>query len=115
MRKYYIIHTPYGDDYIVNEKGQITQYRYTEKENNSFANDWKILGIHHTKRNTFINWDTVMKLIDKEEAPEWLYKTTQNPQYTIVDLDHETTREWGNTKSHGIKYIQKLDNTLYKS
>ncbi len=114
MKKYYFLYTKYGTGFAIDQKGRIKYYKTGDKLNtsdpyNNFSDNWRVLGIKHTKKNLFISWDKVMELIDKEEEPEWLYKTTQNPQWTIVDLDYGTTRVWGNTKAHGIWYIRKLN------
>ena len=39
-----------------------------------------------------------------KKKPTLLYKNG-HPRYTVVDLDHGTTRIWSNTVHHGIKAI----------
>ena len=105
--KYYIIKTPYGNYYIANEDGYITQYEGSDREY-SFSHQWQVQGISHVKKNLFISWSDLVERIDMGGVMNWLYKTSGNPQYTIRDLDHGTTREWGNTKFHGIEKIYYL-------
>jgi hypothetical protein len=95
------IFTPYGDCYAVNELGQIC------KPSNigtyyGFSDGWKIQGIEHVKMNWFIPFNKLTKEIVKDLPLK--YKNG-NPQFTVRDLDHGTTRTWGNTKYHAIADI----------
>lgn len=96
--------TPYGNHYKVNAQGQIIREHWDK--NGTFlppSEGWKFLGIQPV-RNTY------GYIPFKQITPEFLktldvlYKNG-NPKYTVVDLDHGTTRVWGNTKVHGIKHI----------
>lgn len=96
MKILFKIYTPYGDCYLVNDKGEIT------KNGNDFSGCWKIQGLSHVKMNWYIPFGNVTQELVKNLP--LLYKNG-NPQFTVRDLDHGTTREWGNTKYHGIKSI----------
>jgi hypothetical protein len=89
------IKTPRLDYYQVNEKGLIS------KDGNP-SGGWKFLGISHVKRNQFIPFRDLFDFLDSK--PDILYKNG-NPQWTVRDWDHGTTREWGNTRYHGISAI----------
>ena len=88
------ISTPYGSRYSVNEQGHI---------NNS--PQWIFAGIEHVKKSWFIPFSEITpELI---HSLPLLYKNG-HPQFTVRDIDHGTTRTWGNTKFHGIQYIAVL-------
>ncbi len=95
------IYTPYGNCYTVNELGQIgrTDMPFTPSDS------WKIQGIASVKSNAFMPFNKITK--ENIATLQLLYKNG-NPRFTVRDLDHGTTREWGNTKAHGIKSIQFL-------
>lgn len=95
------IYTPYGNTYTVNELGQIsrTDMAFTPSDN------WKIQGIESVKSNAYIPFSKITK--ENIAHLQLLYKNG-NPKFTVRDLDHGTTRVWGNTKVHGIKSIQFL-------
>lgn len=86
-----IITTPYGNKYEIDAEGRING-----------SDNWRLKGIEHVKKSWFI---PIKDLTEKrlKELP-LLYKNG-NPQFTVRDLDHGTTRVWGNTKYHGIKSI----------
>jgi len=96
--------TPNGEKFNINPKGQIIRLDMKFDPSDS----WKFLGIEHVKRNQFIPFDKL--------TPENIetFKTWKNgnPQWTVRDLDHGTTRVWWNTKYHGIKrmYFEIVDN-----
>lgn len=92
------IQTPYGDEYTIDDQFNISRY------NQQKSRQWKIQGILNVRRNL---WAMILiKSITKEwlESHPLTYKNG-NPMYTIADLDYGTTRTWGNTKVHGIKYM----------
>lgn len=92
------ITTPYGNRYVVHENGDIQR---TDLEHKPSGN-WKMLGIKVVRGSLFLPLAKITQ--------EWLntypllYKNG-NPRYTVMDLDHGTRREWGNTKYHGIRSI----------
>ncbi len=90
------ISTPYLDYYKVDDKGRIIN----ANDGCNGSDDWLFLGISHVKRNDFIPFKHLKKFL--ESKPNLLWKNG-NPQWTVRDLDHGTTREWGNTQYHGIK------------
>ena len=92
------ISTPYGNHYKVTEKGEIVRTDMSFEP----SGQWLMQGLSHVKRNYFIPFN----LLTPEflEGLTILWKTA-NPQWTVRDLDHGSTREWGNTKWHGIKNI----------
>jgi hypothetical protein len=103
--------TPYGqhltsETYLVNFKGQLCR-RANTKTAYGFDNGWKFLGIEHVKRNEFIPFERIKNWTTEQfKSFEWCYKNG-NPQWTVRDLDHGSTRTWGNTKHHGIKYMRR--------
>lgn len=91
--------TPYGDHYKIDENGNIIRM---DIEGFKASEQWKFLGLSHVKRNDFIPFERI--------TPEFLetFKLcwkNGNPQWTVRDLDHGTTREWGNEKYHGPKKL----------
>lgn len=80
------IKTPRFDYYQVNEEG------YLYKDGTEPSGGWKFLGISHVKRNWFIPFSELFDFLDSK--PDILYKNG-NPQWTVRDLDHGSTREWG--------------------
>jgi hypothetical protein len=97
MKTLLIIYTPYGDRYEVNELGEIKS-----KNLSDFSKSWKLQGIENVKSNEYIPF----KELTKERVKELqLFYKNGNPRYTVRDLDHGTTRTWGNTKVHGISGI----------
>jgi hypothetical protein len=104
--KYLRIVTPYGDSYLVNEQGLITQGYH--KLDYPFSGEWILSGIANVKspnRRSFHLDDLWSMDLNKVQ---WRYKNG-NPRYTVIDIDHGTTRVWGNTRVHGIRYICKVE------
>ena len=95
-----IIYTPYGDVYKVNDKDEIA------KRDSDFSGKWLFLGLSHVKRNEFIPTGRITRELLK--SLELTYKNG-NPQWTVRDLDHGTTGEWGNTRVHGVKGMYFAD------
>ena len=94
--------TPYGKQYRIHEEGKIERLDmpFTPTMN------WRLLGIVLVTQA----WPGYMIPL-ADITPDWLKATellyrNGNPRYTVVDLDHGTTRIWGNTKVHGIKTLQ---------
>lgn len=92
------IRTPYGNQYRIYENGNIERMDMP----GMISGQWKMLGISHVKRSHFI---PLSELLNGKIPLEQVYKNG-NPQWTVRDLDHGTTREWGNTKVHGIARIE---------
>jgi hypothetical protein len=86
--------TPYGDRYKVDEQGRINGH-----------DKWRFLGIASTHGFAFgkmvLPYEDMTPAIVK--ATQWRYRTSGNPRFTVVDLDHGTRRVWGNTAHHGIR------------
>lgn len=91
--------TPYGSHYKVDKNGNIIR---TDIKDFEPSGDWKFVGISHVKQNWIIPFEELTK--ERLNNLNILWKNG-NPQWTVRDLDHGTTREWGNTKYHGIKSI----------
>lgn len=89
--------------FAVNNLGQITK-----KENigtyYGFSDTWKFKGMEHVKKSWFIPFEKINKELVKELPIK--YKNG-NPQFTVRDLDHGTTRVWGN---NGILQIRFINN-----
>lgn len=100
MSKLLTILTPYGERYYVNDKGEIS------RDGKDFSQTWKVQGIESVKSSYYIPLERITADFLKNFA--LLYKNG-NPMYTVRDLDNGTTRTWGNTKHHGIKYLGFID------
>lgn len=88
--------TPYRNCYYVNEKG------FLSNNQDSFSGDWVFKGIKSVKSNLFISFSELTK--DRLKSLTLLYKNS-HPKFTIVDIDHGTTRIHGNTIYHGVGEI----------
>jgi len=88
--------TPYGDSFFIHDNGDIERDIASKP-----SGDWKLLGIQHVKKNWLIPLTDLLA----GNIPEQLLYKNGNPQFTVVDLDHGTQREWGNTKYHGIEAL----------
>jgi hypothetical protein len=97
------ITTKYGNRYLVDEQANIIR---TDIPGFQASGQWKLLGIEHVKKGLFVRAENLADWL-KIERP-LLYKNG-DPQYTVRDLDHGTTRTWGNTKYHGIASIQVVE------
>jgi hypothetical protein len=89
--------TPYGDHYNIDlANGNIWQ----DRDEIEPSGQWKFAGFAHVKRNTFIS----LEKIQRDPALLSHIKTWKNgnPQWTVADIDHGTSRIWGNTKHHGV-------------
>ncbi len=93
--------TAYGDRYIIHENGDIERTDMDHKP----SGQWKLLGIQHVKSSRYIPLSDLWAI--NLNAFGWLYKNG-HPQWTVRDLDHGTTRVWGNTVFHGIKSIWEV-------
>lgn len=67
-----------------------------------------MLGIDHVKRRSFVPLAQLME--HGAEGLTMRYKNG-NPQWTVRDRDHGTTRVWGNTVYHGIVDIRVIADT----
>ena len=76
--------------FIVNDKGEITQFPGVFKQP-EFSGEWRMMGLQHVKRSEYI---PLTKLAERLPTLTLLYKNGK-PQYTVVDLDHGTRRSWG--------------------
>lgn len=92
------LNTAYGNRYIINEKGQIKR---TDMPFNP-SDSWKLLGIQHVVTGKFIPFSELPAFLSTK--PDMALKN-KKPMYTVRDLDHGTTRVWGNTDCHGIQSI----------
>ena len=95
------IRTRYGKEYHILENGNIQRLDGMNTAND----DWKMLGIVHTKRTRdFIPLEQLQNTQILGALPRTF--KNGNPQWTVVDMDHGTKRIWGNTVYHGIAIIQ---------
>jgi hypothetical protein len=91
------ITTPVLQEYIIDNDLNIY------KSGGKPSRGWKFAGLSHVKENRFVSAENVTpEFVAKNQM---LYKNG-NPCWTIRDIDHGTTREWGNTTKHGVKYIR---------
>lgn len=94
---YLHISTPYGNRYTIDSQGRFSR----DDLHSPFSDTWILKGIAHVRNTTFrIPLDELFKP-GCIESLNLLYKNG-HPQYTVIDIDHGTTRLWGNTKYHGI-------------
>ncbi len=98
-----ILTKPNGDIYHITNNAEIIR---TDIPGFKPSGQWLLKGIEHVKRNEFIPFSSITK--EKLENITLLYKNG-NPQWTVRDSDHGTTRTWGNTTSHGINSIKVMD------
>jgi len=94
------IFTPYGKQYVVDGEGRI---------NGSDA--WRLVGLFPT--HPFVrNWAHLIPFEDltpeKIKGLQFRYKNG-NPRYTVIDVDHGTVRQWGNTRHHGVHSMWYMD------
>ena len=92
------LRTKCGDQYHILENGDIVRL---DQKDFQPSGQWKMLGIHHVKRNEFIP----LNFIEPDANFPWTYKNG-NPQWTVVDVDRGTRRIWGNTKYDGIETLR---------
>lgn len=101
MARALFLSTPYGDKYYVHANGDIER---TDIHGFETSGNWKLLGIEHVKSSKFIPLSELLA----DGIPAQLSWKNGNPQWTVRDLDHGTTRTWGNTKYHGIRSLSKI-------
>ena len=94
------ITTPYGTYYDIDKKGNVVRHsnglnkiKSSEKEKAT----WRIIGMTSTHPFASLN-------VQQLKENDLLYKNG-HPRFTIVDIDHGTTRVHSNSKVHGIKRI----------
>ena len=81
-------------DYIVDMKtGNIIQ-RVSLYNGNKFSGQWKFMGLSHTRRNEIIRFSTIQENPEIIKSLSLRFKSGKG-QYHVRDLDHGTTREWG--------------------
>ncbi|MGH6796597.1 MAG: hypothetical protein ACREDH_15690 [Methylocella sp.] len=106
MRKF-IITTPYGNRYYIHDDAAI---EHADGQNGGGnATSWAFRALSSTHPFKFgrpaIPFSRLAEWL--ATAPELLNKNG-TPKWTIIDLDHGTTRCWGNTRVHGISDIREL-------
>lgn len=106
--KHYKIVTPYGGWYKINERGMVyacdNGFKCDPVKGN--GHQWDIVGA--TSTHPFVGLRIVpIATLAGMSSKELRYKNG-HPRYTIVDVDHGTTRVHGNTKVHGIKIIETV-------
>jgi hypothetical protein len=105
MSRKYVITTPYGKRYFIHANGEIER----ADGHAGPSKTWLLLGLSSTKHRQFGKRAISFANLDAwlETTPELRYKNG-NPLYTMIDLDHGTTRVHGNTRMHGIATIQRV-------
>ena len=110
----YEITTPYGDRYILNSLGNVLEYsngfkwqnyNYPTRSLKENLDTWKVLGLVEIK--PFNNLGYLIPLKEAVKIKSYSFKNGR-PRYTATDLDHGTTRVWGNWNYHGIKNIRVI-------
>lgn len=110
MKYYMIISTPYGDRFKVDLMTGYFVSRWTlGGKESKFSNtaNWKFKAFTHVKRNDRISLEWIQAHPSVVDIINWTWKNG-NPQWTVMDIDHGTTREWGNTKYHGVCSVQVI-------
>lgn len=94
---------PNAEHYKIDAQGRIMRQHWNDS--GAFlapSKEWTMRGIVHVKKSIFIPFSELTP--ERVKGLELLYKNGR-PQWTVVDLDHGTRREWGNTHFHGIKHL----------
>jgi len=105
----YLITTPYGDRYELDELGCVLTYSGNGLDKSNATRlelaSWQVLGLVELKP-----FGNLGQLIPLEEAVKLESTKFKNgkPKYTAMDRDHGTKRIWGNTQVHGIASIRKV-------
>ncbi len=96
----YRITTPYGDTYTTDDDGNVIESR-----NGKHTGDgkWRILGLVPVGSSRCFP----IPLSEAVHMDGLLYKNG-NPRFTVVDFDHGSYRQWGNTKHHGVKSVTRV-------
>src|SRR5436190_921639 len=104
MAAKFVLTTPYGNRYLIHENGDIER---TDIPSFQPSGSWKMLALVSAvpNRREFIAFSRLSDFLNT--APELRFKNGK-PRYTVRDLDHGTTREWGNTAVHGVAHIREL-------
>ena len=93
-----------GIEYAVDSKANIVRVTPRHIGNwkmfDSPSNQWKFVGLVYTGPGWKYGQQAIrFENMDKETVEELkpiLYRTSRNPRYTVMDLDHGTRRIWGN-------------------
>jgi hypothetical protein len=94
QKKLFRISTSQGD-YIVNNKGLITQdYNYMQKGNKGFSGQWALEGASNMYGRKIADWDELLKTPDK-------FLKTRGGLF-VIDLDNGTTRVWASQKVKSV-------------
>lgn len=93
------ISTSYGDRYNINKRGEIV------RENYAFSSNWKLIGLLPTNCSNFCHLIPFARITPEWVKSHFLSWKNGNPHYTVVELDHGSTKVWGNTKVHGIRSL----------
>jgi hypothetical protein len=105
------LRTPHGDQYHIHENGDIQRLDQHPSDQPwlNASGQWKLLGVQHVKRNEFIPLASLLTALPDELNGSSLRYKNGKPQWTVRDLDHGTTRVWGNTTYHGIAELRRID------
>ena len=104
----YKIITPYRNCYQLGSSGEVIRYSNGIDKTNAKRSElmtWVVLGIAELK--PFGRIGKTIPLHEAVEIKDFTFKNG-NPKYTIVDLDHGTTRIIGNTTAHGVNKVWKV-------
>ena len=87
------VHTQSGKNFRVHPDGNIQRL---DMDHNP-SGEWKmqgIIGVRYTLLHHMIKFGTPELLVDDGKPRVWTYANGK-PRYRLVDLDHGTTRVWG--------------------
>jgi hypothetical protein len=99
------ITTATGDSYNITDKGEIIRLDMPGFKPSA---QWLLQGIEPVTGGASRFIPRVALTRETIAALGDLRYKNGNPRWTMRDLDHGTTRTWGNTKYHGIKSIVVL-------
>lgn len=97
MRKF-ILTTPYGNQYFIHDDNVIERADMPGTQ----SGQWRFQYVARTDGFAFGCRSNVSLADLADKRTPVRFARSGNPRFTVADLDHGTTRIWGNTKHHGI-------------
>lgn len=100
------IGTPYGHRYQVSTKTGRLIYIRKEGGTTEGSDQWKITGVTRTDQSFGRPISGGLAVLEQLAESNDLLKANGKPKYTLMDLDHGTTRAHGNPDAHGILSVR---------
>ena len=104
----YVLVTPYGNRYELDVEGHVLRYSNGLNRYNATMEElgtWKVAGLRQI--GPFNRLGHLIPLAQAVKITDWSFKNGK-PRYTAQDLDHGTTRVWGNWNLHGIRSLWEV-------